>query len=131
MKKTNSIMLATASLGLFGSWGAVAQQAPATQKIEEITVEAPRTVTSERLPQGRGTQVTLAFTVNYADLDLRQTAGVRELEKRIGTAAADVCAQLETMYPAGQPTKDVCARRATDGAMVKAKKAIDAAVAAH
>jgi UrcA family protein len=84
-------------------------------------------VKRERLPLGRGQQVTLSYTVTYGDLDLRQTTGVRELENRIGAAANEICAQLEELYPVGEPTKEVCARRAIDRAMADAKPAIDAA----
>jgi UrcA family protein len=128
MKKQRSLIVAATSLGLLGAWPLLAQQSPATgQIVEEIRVEAPRMVKRETLPLGRGTQVSLSYTVNYADLDLRQDAGARDLQSRIETAANEVCAQLERMYPQGYPTKDVCARRATDKAMVDARAAIDAA----
>ena len=129
MRKTNWIMLGSTSLGLLGACVVFAQETPTQQIVDEIRVEAPRMVASERLPAGRGQQVALAYNVSFADLDLRQTAAVHELENRIATAANEICAQLEAMYPVGTPSKEVCARRATDEAMADARAVIDAVVA--
>jgi UrcA family protein len=130
VKGKRSIMLVKGLLGFLGAWAAIAQEIPATQQIiEEIKVEAPRRVTREQLPFGQGEQVSLSYDVSYADLDLRQTAGVRELEKRIETAAEEICTQLEALFPLGNPSKKECARHATDNAMADARTVIDALAA--
>ena len=125
VRNRRSITLATALLGSLGAW-AVAAQESATQQIEdEIRVEGPRQVKHERLPFGQGEEVSLSYDVSFADLDLRDSADVRELEKRIGTAAKEICAQLEEMFPSGFPAKDDCTIRAVDKAMADARAVID------
>ena len=124
MKTTH---LLVASLGFLGASAVIAQEVPETQQIiEEIRVVAPRSVTHERLPFGQGEQVSLSYNVSHADLDLRQNADVRELEKRIETAANEICAQLEEMFARGDPSKEECAERAINKAMADARAVIDA-----
>ncbi|HUL82820.1 MAG TPA: UrcA family protein [Gammaproteobacteria bacterium] len=128
MKRQTSIVLATASFGLLGAWPSLAQQSPATtQTVEEIKVEAPRMVKSTALAQGIGTQVSMSYLVRYGDLDLRQEQAAHDLQNRIETAANEICAELERMYPNGTPSKEQCVRHASDKAMVDARAAIDLA----
>lgn len=128
MKTRNSLILAATSLGLLGAGAVLAQQSatgPAKQEI--IRVEAPRSINDALVPQGRADEVFLTASVKYGDLDLTQVAGTRELQDRIETAANDVCTKLATMYPGGTPSENVCARKATDKAMVLAHAVIDKA----
>jgi UrcA family protein len=121
----------TIAMGTIGA-AALAQQPGETQRIiDEIRVEAPRMVHTERLPRGRGQQVSLAYQVTFADLDLTRSADVRELESRISTAANEICGQLETLFPLGDPSAGDCARRATEVAMTDVRSAVDAAVASR
>ena len=124
MRNRSPIMLATALLGSLGVWAAAAQESPTQQIEDEIRVEGPRRIKHERLPFGQGEEVSLSYDVSFADLDLRDSADVRELEKRIGTAAKEICAQLEEMFPSGTPEKDDCAIRAVDKAMADARAVI-------
>ena len=127
VKKRCSIMLVSGLSGLSGAWTAIAQEIPTTQQIiEEIRVEGPRRVTRESLPFGQGEQVSLSYNVSFADLDLRQNSDVREFEKRIETAADEICTQLEELFPLGSPSKRDCARSATHKAMADARTVIDA-----
>ena len=127
MKKRCSIIVVNALLGFLGAWTTIAQEIPTTQQIiEEIRVEGPRRVTRESLPFGQGEQVSLSYNVSFADLDLRQNSDVREFEKRIETAADEICTQLEELFPLGSPSKRDCARSATDKAMADARTVIDA-----
>jgi UrcA family protein len=117
-------------LGLAGALGASAQEVPATQQIlDEIKVTAPRSVEHRNLPFGQGHQVSLSYRVSHADLDLRQSAHVRELEKRIEAVAGEICTQLAELFPSGDPSKDECTRRAISTAMADARTAIDALAA--
>jgi UrcA family protein len=129
---TRRIVIATGvtiALGTISAASLAQQPAAAQRIIDEIRVEAPRMVHSERLPRGRGEQVSLAYQVTFADLDLTRSADVRELEGRISTAANEVCEQLETLFPLGDPPAGDCARRATEAAMSDVRRAVDAAVA--
>ena len=130
MRNRRSIMLGTAFLGCLGAWAAAAQESPTQQIEDEIRVEGPRRVKHERLPFGQGEEVSMSYDVRYTDLDLRESADVRELEKRIGTAAKEICAQLEELFPSGSPAKDDCALRAVDKAMADARAVIER-LAAH
>jgi UrcA family protein len=121
----------TIAMGTIGA-AALAQQPRETQRIiDEIRVEAPRMVHTEQLPRGRGQQVSLAYQVTFADLDLTRSADVRELESRISTAATEICGQLETLHPLGDPSASDCAHRATEAAMIDVRSAVDAAVASR
>jgi UrcA family protein len=128
MKTRNSLILAATSLGLLGAGAVLAQQsATGPGKQEIIRVEAPRSINDALVPQGRADEVFLTASVKYGDLDLTKVAGTRELQDRIETAATDVCQKLATMYPGGTPPENVCARKATDKAMVLAQAVIDKA----
>jgi UrcA family protein len=110
--------------------GAHAQEVSATKQIvDEIRVTAPRSVKHKQLAFGAGHEVSLSYKVNYSDLDLRERAHVRELEKRIETAADEICVQLAELFPRGDPTKEECTRRAISLAMADARTVIDAVTA--
>lgn len=46
--------------------------------------------------------------VNFADLDLRKPQDVRKLDRRIGTAIANVCGPVSDADPAGKNTVRRC-----------------------
>ncbi|HEY7672455.1 MAG TPA: UrcA family protein [Gammaproteobacteria bacterium] len=130
MKRKRSSVLVGCLLALSGAKGANAQEVPAEQQIiDEIRVTAPRAVKHKQLPFGQGHEVTLSYAVSYTDLDLRERAGVRELEKRIETAADEICTQLEELFPRGDPSKGECTRRAITIAMADARTVIEALTA--
>jgi len=127
MGKTRSLIV---SVGFLGASAVIAQEVPTTEQlVEEIRVVAPRNVTRERLPFGQGEQVSLSYKVSHADLDLRQNADVRELEKRIETVANEICARLEEMFARGDPSQEECAERAIEKAMADARAVVDALTA--
>ena len=49
--------------------------------------------------------VSASLSVPYGDLNLAQTPGVDELDRRIGVAAGLVCRQLDLKYPESQYPK--------------------------
>lgn len=129
MKAKCSIVLVSGLIGFSGALVASAQEpAPTQQIIDEIRVTAPRSVEHRNLPFGQGHEVSLSYSVSHADLDLRRSADVRELEKRIEAVADEICTQLAELFPSGDPSKDECTRRAIRNAMADARTAVDALV---
>lgn len=121
------LMLAVAAL-LAGSAGAVAQTGEESP-VEEITVIAPRPITTEveeSIPGGRKEAViSLRMTVQYADLDLSRPEDADRLMVRIRSVARDGCKYLDRLYPLS-PDPD-CQDRAVANARPQAEKAIAAA----
>jgi UrcA family protein len=97
------------------------------QQPEGITVEAAR--------PGRSAigapinTVTTKRVVSYSDVSLTTPSGVHVLETRIRDAANAACAELVQKYPiaAEGESPEKCVNNAVDGAMVDARKVIDAA----
>ncbi len=126
--KMTTIAAGATALALFlaGSGSAWCQQ------IEEITVTAPRQVHQTyvvgRSPTtGAPIEVTtISRAVSYADLDLAKPSGAAKLRNRIDDTAKDLCKELDKLYPM-EPKDRVCAKKADDGAMEQADKAIAAA----
>lgn len=95
---------------------------PVATELGSITVIAPRVTYKFQRDGAAATMVELterSAVVDFTDLDLTRTADLYQLETRVRDAAARVCRELETQYPAGSPTADVCTRRATDDAMAQ------------
>lgn len=101
---------------------------PAIQAREEIIVESvrPGRHSSTGAPV---MNVTATRVVSYADVSLTTASGMKVLENRIQEAAKSACLELEQKYPvaAEGDTTRKCIDNAVDGAMVEARKAIDAA----
>jgi UrcA family protein len=101
------------------------------QNIEEITVQGTRVLNEK--PAGRTTSgipildVSLAYGVNVADLDLASQSGPMAAEKRIRDAALAACQEIGRKYPLSTPSDAECAKRAGDKAMVKVNEMIAAA----
>jgi UrcA family protein len=114
--------------------GCLALVGPTVAQTPEIIVEAPyhRPVTpskpgpgaKERLPE-----VSIAYHVDYSDLDLSKHSGAVELEKRIKDSASEACQQLVKLYPSSIEGvgKESCVDGAVKKAMDQANKAIAAA----
>mgnify|MGYP001565668631 CR=1 FL=1 len=98
------------------------------QAMEEITVEASPIVKETKgdaaSPAPGYYKVMMSSRVSYADLDLAKPADAATLESRINQAATDVCAGLGKAYPDSAPNTKECAKRATEKAMVDARKVI-------
>jgi len=83
---------------------AIAAPVAAQTTVKEVTVEAPRTVTTRvetNTPPG-GAQVevtTIKIRVGYGDLDLAKSSDVATLGARIKAAAKTACEQLDKLYP--------------------------------
>lgn len=95
------------------------------EESDRITVIAPR-ITRERVRRAPGSlayveMVESSAMVDYSDLDLGRTADMFVLEQRIREAATRVCEELTEMYPRGQPTTEVCIRRAIEDSMADAR----------
>lgn len=130
MKAKRSIVVVSGVLCFWGALRVYAQDVPVTQQIiDEIKVTAPRSVEHRNLPFGQGHEVSLSYKVSHTDLDLRQRADVRELEKRIETVADEICAQLQELFPRGDPSQEECTRRAVSMAMADARTVIEALTA--
>lgn len=75
------------------------------QPAEEITVTVPRTVRQTIISGYSASthapieETTIARTVSYADLNLSRTADAKELKSRVKSAAHDLCAELDKIYP--------------------------------
>ncbi|MET0660125.1 MAG: UrcA family protein [Steroidobacteraceae bacterium] len=105
--------------------------APGIQVRDEITVEAAREGPSRSTLGAPIETVTAKRVVSYADVSLTTSSGVTVLQTRIRDAANAACTELEQKYPvpaAGETSKK-CVDDAVEGAMVDARKAIDAAKA--
>jgi UrcA family protein len=95
----------------------------AAQQVQEVTVQASRIIEK---PAGRSNSgvpivdVSLAYGVSYAGLDLASHRGVMELERRVNSAARRACKELGRDYPyVGAPSDAECAKTAVDKAMIK------------
>lgn len=90
------------------------------QQVQEVTVQASRIVEKHT---GHIIDVSLAYGVSYAGLDLVSHAGVMLLEKRVKDAAQRACKELGRLYPlVGTPSDAECAKTAADKAMVKVRQ---------
>lgn len=120
--------LLAASALLFGSAAAFAQ-AEEESPVQEITVTAPRPITTEvdeSHPGGRTEAViSLKMTVQYADLDLSDPEDADRLMLRIKSVARDGCKYLDRLYPLNQDPD--CMDRAVADTQPQADKAIVAA----
>jgi UrcA family protein len=101
------------------------------QKVEEITVTVPWSVTKEVESRtstgGKVELISLTRHVYYADLDLAKHADVMTLEKRVSDIAKDSCDQLAKMYPLSGPNPPNCAEKAAASAKPQMDKLIAAA----
>lgn len=114
-------LVISAAIGLFAA--AVVNSFAADQQLQEVTVQASRIVEQ---PAGRSSSgvpivdVSLAYGVSYAGIDLVSHAGVLELERRVNYAARQVCRELSRQYPlAGTASDTDCAKKAAGKAMIK------------
>jgi len=95
----------TLLLILFGLLLPLAARSAQAQPAETITVTAPRTV-RQTIVSGYSAsthapieETTIARTVDYSDLNLSRGKDAAELKARVRTAARDLCAELDKIYP--------------------------------
>ncbi len=94
------------------------------QQIQEVTVQASRVVEQKQVGRTASgvpiVDMSLAYGVSYADLDLTSHAGVVQLEKRVNDAAQQACKELSRQFPLVTTPNDAdCAKMAADKAMPK------------
>lgn len=122
-------VVGTVLLGSANASSSVAAQAPyatyTAQTTEEIILRAPDVVRRPLPRSGPGAPTglmnpevfSLTRAVNYSDLDLSRPADIREMERRIGSTARDICQELaRRLRQSGDyvsPAND-CIRKATD-----------------
>lgn len=84
--------IGTATLTAIGlTFGAALASSVAAQPVN-TTTDSGITVYGQRLPPGEPQE--LSKPVSFRDLDLKTDAGVRILQERVTSAAADLCQQL-------------------------------------
>jgi UrcA family protein len=121
MKKVETLQAALATIGFL----MVSGPSLAQNSMQEVTVEAPHTVTTG--PPGRATALSIVYRVSYADLNLATASGAAELQKRVQDSADKACAQLVKLYPESTAAETHCAQDAAKSGMAQANKAIAAA----
>ena len=105
-----SILVGAVLVGVLAPGGPVV-----AQKVGRVTVTAPRFIGRE----ASGTpieRVSMTATVRVADLDLKTSQGVGELNKRVRDVAASLCKSLEADYPIGTPEYVTCVKEAINAA---------------
>lgn len=112
-----------------GNGSVAAQTTDQDATVNEITVEAPRSIPRQfdRHDPGGGVNTVMTFktTVRYADLDLTKEADAARLLIRVDFAARYACKQLDRLYPLDPDAN--CLERAITNATPRAKAAIAAA----
>jgi UrcA family protein len=104
------------------------------QETGEVRVEATRIVSktsaTAATPGPAGFPVkdlSLAYGVSRAGLNLATKSGATEAEKRVDAAAHAACKEIGRQYPDATPSEDECARDAAKKAMVKVQQLVVAA----
>jgi UrcA family protein len=120
------ISLAAASFGFFAS-PVQSDDAP----LEVHTVTAAQAVAMGyrgRTPANESQVVLYAKSehVRYADLDLSKLEDVATLMERLDTAAQKACKEIGEKHAESMPRTSVCAREATDRALVSLQRQMDA-----
>jgi UrcA family protein len=125
------LLTAAPQTGFTAQAAAAATPPPPPPPTEELIIRAPDVV-RRPLPRqpGPGAQspglrnpeiISLTRAVSYADLDLGRPADVQELQRRIGTTARDICAELQRRFPRQNPefvySATDCVKKATDDGM--------------
>ena len=102
------------------------------QDVQEVTVQATRILNKKTVGHtSSGIQiidVSVAYGVSAADLDLASHVGALALEKRVRDAAMRACKEITRQYPDATPADAECAKAAEDKAMVRVRE-LEAAAA--
>ncbi len=97
----------------------------------EVTVQASRVIETHVGTTSSGfpiLDVSLGYGVSTAGIDLSSHAGALQLEKRVNDAAMAACKELGRRYPGSTPSDKLCAKSASDKAMVRVHELEAAAV---
>jgi UrcA family protein len=128
-------IITVGAVGLFAV--ALIGSIAAAQQVQEVTVQASRIIEKQAGHTSSGVpivDVSLAYGVSYAGLDLVSHDGVMELERRVNAAARQACKELRRYHPhVGAPSDAECAKTAADKAMIKVNELAASAgkIAAH
>jgi UrcA family protein len=101
------------------------------QNPAEVKVEATRILSKQTNARGPTnfpmTDLSLAYGVSLAGLNLGTKSGADEAEKRVNAAAAAACKEIARQYPEATPNENQCAREAAKKAMVQVNEMVLAA----
>ena len=101
------------------------------QGTEEVKVQATRMIETKVV--GRTdrlvpiTEIALSYRVSLSGIDVTNSAGVAEAERRVSDAALAACREITRQYPTARPDDEKCAKIAADEAMVTVRNMIAAA----
>jgi UrcA family protein len=119
-------VLALAGLALTSVGGAVMAQP------DEITVVAPRDVAQKQIGRTRYgapiEEISVSYEIGYGNLDLKKTADVDALNKRVAHIAKQACSEVTKLPPyAGNRSKQDCIRKSVKSATAQVNAAVAAA----
>ena len=101
------------------------------QNTPEVRVEATHIVSKATNFRGSTnfpmTDLSLAYGVSLAGLNLATKSGATEAENRVSAAALAACKEIGRQYPDAAPSENQCAREAAQKAMVKVNELVLAA----
>ena len=127
LRVLTTTILGAAALSLaLGSQPASAQDYRATSygPTEEVIVHAPPPARERSAIGAPIVDVALSGDVRYDDLDLTTRWGARVLQRRVSSAARDLCRRLDVRYPVATADSPPCYRTAYEDAMAQADDAI-------
>ena len=101
------------------------------QDTQEVKVEATHIVSKATNTRGPTnfpmTDLSLAYGVSLAGLNLATKSGATEAENRVNAAALAACKEIERQYPEAVSGENACVREAAKKAMVKVNELVLAA----
>jgi len=105
------------------------------QGVPEVKVQATRVIASGMTAKTVGRtssgvpikDITLSYGVTSEGLDLSTNTGATAFEQRVKDAADQACKDISRQYPDATPSDAVCAKAATDQAMVRVHELVTAA----
>jgi UrcA family protein len=101
------------------------------QNTPEVKVEATHILSKTTNIRGPTnfpmTDLSLAYGVSLAGLNLATKSGATEAENRVNAAALAACKEIGRQYPDAAPSENACAREAAQKAMVKVNELVLAA----
>jgi|KBSMisStandDraft_5_1062788.scaffolds.fasta_scaffold93482_1 UrcA family protein len=124
-RKTHFVVLAVSAI----LSAAVASDSAIAQKLEVVTVTAPRAHQKIVKYSTVGVPIvvtSVSYGVAIADLDLSTPAGVKEFDRRVEAAARDACGELDKTDPT-VPSDPTCVTEAIASTADQKKQAIAAA----
>jgi UrcA family protein len=98
------------------------------QKVPEVQVTAHRGVTTKQVGRDRMGipihEMTMSLGVSLADLDLSTSAGKNEANRRIFTAAGEVCNDMIQEFPDEVHTLQKCTRETSHQAQLELNRLV-------